>query len=129
MEYTLERSLQEYSQPKALLLYSLIIELIAQCADSLHYAHGKGIIHRDVKLANILYDHAAHTAKLGDFGIAHIANSTQTLAGSFLVTPFYMSPEQLGSLDLDARSDIFSLGTTLYRLLTGVKINLKWTQL
>lgn len=120
MEYIRGRSLQDYSQPKALLPQALIVELIAQCADALHYAHDRGIIHRDVKPANILYDHKASLAKLGDFGIAHIANSTQTLAGSFLGTPFYMSPEQLGSLELDARSDIFSLGATLYRLLTGV---------
>ncbi len=120
MEYVRGKSLQDYSQPKALLPQALIIELIAQCADALHYAHSNGIIHRDVKPANILYDHKASLAKLGDFGIAHIANSTQTLAGSFLGTPFYMSPEQLGSLELDARSDIFSLGATLYRLLTGV---------
>ena len=120
MEYIHGKSLQEYSSPKALLPHALIIELIAQCADALHYAHERGIIHRDVKPANILYDHSASLAKLGDFGIAHIANSTQTLAGSFLGTPFYMSPEQLGSLELDARSDIFSLGATLYRLLTGI---------
>jgi len=120
MEYVHGKSLQAYSKPKSLLPQALIIELIAQCADALHYAHGKGIIHRDVKPANILYDHNASLAKLGDFGIAHIANSTQTIAGSFLGTPFYMSPEQLGGLDLDARSDIFSLGATLYRLLTGV---------
>lgn len=120
MEHVRGRSLQEYSKPGNLLPPSLVIELIAQCAEGLHYAHEKGIIHRDVKPANILYDHAASTAKLGDFGIAHIANSTQTLAGSFLGTPFYMSPEQLNSLNVDARSDIFSLGATLFRLLTGV---------
>ena len=120
MEYIRGKSLKEYSQPKALLPQALIVDLIAQCAEGLHYAHEKGIIHRDVKPANILYDHAAACAKLGDFGIAHIANSTQTLAGSFLGTPFYMSPEQLSGLEVDARSDIFSLGATLYRLLTGV---------
>ena len=120
MEYIQGKPLQNYSRPKSLLPSSLVIELIAQCADALHYAHEKGIIHRDVKPANILYDHAARLAKLSDFGIAHIANSTQTLAGSFLGTPFYMSPEQLASQKLDARSDIFSLGATLYRLLTGV---------
>ena len=120
MEYIRGKSLKEYSQPKALLPRALIIELIAQCADALDYAHNKGIIHRDVKPANILYNHSEGCAKLGDFGIAHIANSTQTLAGSFLGTPFYMSPEQLSGLDVDARADIFSLGATLYRLLTGV---------
>lgn len=120
MEYIRGKCLKEYSQPKALLPSSLIIDLIAQCADALDYAHNRGVIHRDVKPANILYNHAEGLAKLGDFGIAHIANSTQTLAGSFLGTPFYMSPEQLSALEVDARSDIFSLGATLYRLLTGI---------
>ncbi len=120
MEYIRGKSLKEYSQPKALLPRALIVELIAQCADALDYAHQRGIIHRDVKPANILYNHNEACAKLGDFGIAHIANSTQTLAGSFLGTPFYMSPEQLSASEVDAHSDIFSLGATLYRLLTGV---------
>lgn len=119
MEYVRGKSLKEYSRPDTLLPRNLIIELIAQCADGLQYAHDRGIIHRDVKPANIVYDHANSCAKLGDFGIAHIANSTQTLAGSLLGTPFYMSPEQLNSQEVDARSDIFSLGATLYRLLTG----------
>lgn len=120
MEYIRGKALKEYSQPKALLPRALIIDLIAQCADALDYAHNQGVIHRDVKPANILYNHADACAKLGDFGIAHIANSTQTLAGSFLGTPLYMSPEQLSGSEVDARSDIFSLGATLYRLLTGV---------
>ena len=101
-------------------LLPIVLDLIMQCADALHYAHNQGIIHRDVKPANILFDRNANVAKLGDFGIAHIANSTQTLTGSFLGTPFYMSPEQLAGLELDARSDIFSLGATLFRLLCGV---------
>ncbi|MEM7304100.1 MAG: serine/threonine-protein kinase [Pseudomonadota bacterium] len=119
MEFINGKSLREHSQKNTLLPIPLVTELIAQCADGLHFAHGMGIIHRDVKPANILYDHSSETAKLGDFGIARIANSTQTLAGSFLGTPFYMSPEQLESLTLDERSDIFSLGATLFRLLCG----------
>jgi serine/threonine-protein kinase len=119
MEYIDGKSLRENSHVTSLLPLPLIVELIAQCADALHYAHGLGIIHRDVKPANILYDQTSGTAKLGDFGIARIANSTQTLAGSFLGTPFYMSPEQLESKPLDERSDIFSLGATLFRLVSG----------
>jgi len=119
MEYIHGKSLREYSDPNTILPVSIVIDLMAQCADGLHYAHNEGIIHRDVKPANILFDRSTNVAKLGDFGIAHIANSTQTLAGSFLGTPFYMSPEQLGGLELDTRSDIFSLGATLFRLLAG----------
>ena len=119
MEYIDGVSLKDHSHKNSLLPLPLVVDLIAQCADALHYAHGLGIIHRDVKPANILYDHTSGTAKLGDFGIARIANSTQTLAGSFLGTPFYMSPEQLESKSLDERSDIFSLGATLFRLLSG----------
>ena len=119
MEYIHGKTLREYSDPHTILAVPIVLDLMAQCADGLHYAHNKGIIHRDVKPANILFDRNTNVAKLGDFGIAHIANSTQTLAGSFLGTPFYMSPEQLGGLELDARSDIFSLGASLFRLLTG----------
>lgn len=119
MEYIHGKTLREYSDPHTILPVPIVLDLMSQCADGLHYAHNKGIIHRDVKPANILFDRNTNVAKLGDFGIARIANSTQTLAGSFLGTPFYMSPEQLGGLELDARSDIFSLGATLFRLLTG----------
>ena len=119
MEYIRGKSLREYSDPTTILPVPIVLDLMAQCADALHYAHNKGIIHRDVKPANILFDRNANVAKLGDFGIAHIANSTQTLTGSFLGTPFYMSPEQLSGMELDARSDIFSLGASLFRLLTG----------
>ena len=119
MEYIDGKSLREHSHKNTLLPVSLVVELIAQCADALHYAHGLGIIHRDVKPANIIYDDKSGTAKLGDFGIARIANSTQTLAGSFLGTPYYMSPEQLESKSVNEKSDIFSLGATLYRLLSG----------
>lgn len=119
MEFIRGKTLREYSDPHTILPPPIVLDLMAQCADGLHYAHNKGIIHRDVKPANILFDRNTNVAKLGDFGIARIANSTQTLAGSFLGTPFYMSPEQLGGLELDARSDIFSLGATLFRLLTG----------
>ena len=119
MEYIHGKTLREYSDPHTILPVPIVLDLMSQCADGLHYAHNKGIIHRDVKPANILFDRNTNVAKLGDFGIARIANSTQTLAGSFLGTPFYMSPEQLGGLELDARSDIFSLGASLFRLLTG----------
>lgn len=119
MEYINGKSLREYADSTTLLPTNIVLDLISQCADGLHYAHTKGIVHRDVKPANILFDKNNNIAKLGDFGIAKIADSTQTIAGTMLGTPYYMSPEQLVGLEFDARSDIFSLGATLFRLLSG----------
>ena len=119
MEYLQGKNLRTYSYPEKLLPTETVLELLAKCAEALAYAHEKGIIHRDVKPANILYDAQSETVKLTDFGIAKISDSTQTLEGSFLGTPLYMSPEQLAGKSLDASSDIFSLGATAFRLLSG----------
>lgn len=119
MEYVPGVSLKLHSSENRLLPESIIVNLMIQCAEALAYAHSKGVIHRDVKPANIIYDAALDQAKLTDFGIARLANSTATVAGSFLGTPSYMSPEQIGGYHLDQRSDIYSLGATMFRLLTG----------
>jgi serine/threonine-protein kinase len=86
----------------------------------LHFAHEQGVVHRDVKPANIwlLPD---GTVKLLDFGIAKIASSTVTRQGSVFGSASYMSPEQVTGGTVDARSDIFSVGVVLYELLSGRK--------
>ena len=119
MEYIDGVSLRSYVQADKLLSPKNILKLIAQCADALTYAHKQNIIHRDIKPANILYNQSDDYVKLTDFGTAKIPDSTRTIAGSLLGTPLYMSPEQLAGEPLDARSDLFSLGVTLYHLLTG----------
>jgi serine/threonine protein kinase len=100
--------------------FRTIATLIAQAADGLDYAHGLGIVHRDVKPANLLVD-ARGTVWITDFGLAQFhANPGLTQSGDLLGTLRYMSPEQAGGqrVLIDHRSDVYSLGATLYELLT-----------
>jgi hypothetical protein len=99
---------------------SQTLDLVAQVARALGYAHEQGIVHRDVKPANIMVT-ASGQAKLSDFGIAKIEGTTLTIAGQILGTPAFMSPEQCTGRGTDARSDIFSLGAVLYTLVAGTK--------
>jgi serine/threonine-protein kinase len=97
-----------------------VLTIGEQVASALDYAHRHGIIHRDVKPANILLTREG-AVKVTDFGIARITGADTTQAGQTFGTPSYMSPEQVQGLALDGRSDIFSLGTVLYEVLSGEK--------
>jgi serine/threonine protein kinase len=97
------------------------LELIADCCAGLQAIHEAGLVHRDIKPENILLT-SDGSAKLADFGLARTVGSggEMTMTGATIGTPAYMSPEQAqGRKDLDIRSDIFSLGATLYCLVTG----------
>jgi len=96
-----------------------VLELTARAADALHYAHGENVIHRDIKPANIIYDPITDRLKITDFGFAHITDSGRTRTGLVLGTPSFKSPEQLAGATVKSASDLFSLGVTLYQLLTG----------
>ena len=96
--------------------------ILADVADALAYAHGRGVVHRDVKPDNIMIDRVTGRAVVTDFGIARAAagDSRLTVTGVAVGTPAYMSPEQaIGERELDGRSDIYSLGVVGYQMLAG----------
>jgi eukaryotic-like serine/threonine-protein kinase len=91
----------------------------SRVAESLHFAHGEGVVHRDVKPSNIMIDMRGRPV-VTDFGIARVMTAQSiTVAGSMLGTPTHMSPEQCRGLPATAASDQYSLGVTMYEMLTG----------
>jgi predicted Ser/Thr protein kinase len=118
MEYLEGITLLRFTRSKRLLPVRKIIAYSAQIAAALDYAHDRGIVHRDIKPANIMVLKNGDI-KITDFGIARIAASSHTQTGVVKGTPYYMSPEQFSGDKVDGRSDIFSLGTMLFQLLTG----------
>jgi CHASE2 domain-containing sensor protein/predicted Ser/Thr protein kinase len=119
MEFLKGKDLMPHTKPPNLLPPDRVLSIVERVADALGYAHSMGIVHRDIKPANIMYEPESDTVKVTDFGIARITDSSRTKTGMVLGTPSYMSPEQLGGKHIDGRSDLFSLGVTLYQLLSG----------
>jgi eukaryotic-like serine/threonine-protein kinase len=117
LEYLAGRPLSEEALP---LEPREALRLIARVAEALHVAHEQGIVHRDIKPGNIMRLPSGDP-KILDFGIAKAPASDLTAAGQVFGTPVNMSPEQTQGQSLDGRSDLFSLGTVLYHLLTGVR--------
>ncbi len=100
--------------------FDTVARLVAEVADALAYAHQEGVIHRDIKPSNLLLSPAGRPS-VNDFGLARLLEQPgMTVSGEFVGTPAYMSPEQVtaGRTPLDHRTDIYSLGATLYELLT-----------
>jgi tetratricopeptide (TPR) repeat protein len=122
MEYVAGPSLAELISSRVRIAPREAADLVAQAATGVQAAHGAGLIHSDIKPANILIDPATGRAKVGDFGLARRENEAARLSREGLLpgTPAYLSPEQArGESTPSPRSDIYGLGVTLYECLTG----------
>jgi len=120
MQYIAGESLQARVEREGPLSVSEILRIGLQAAAGLAAAHAQGLVHRDVKPANILLEHGVERAYLTDFGLARASDDASlTCTGVVAGTPHYMSPEQADGLPLDYRSDLFSLGSVLYFMATG----------
>jgi len=118
MEFLEGQSLRQMLDAGNSLALPTVTSIIAQIADALDYAQRYGIVHRDVKPANIMLSPSG-TAKLTDFGVAYMPSSSMTQTGSVLGSPKYLSPEQVLGLPVDGRADVFALGVVLFEMLTG----------
>ncbi|HET9114084.1 MAG TPA: serine/threonine-protein kinase [Burkholderiales bacterium] len=118
MEFLEGRLLKDVLDAHTPLRIDEIVDIGAKIAGGLAYAHEHGIVHRDVKPANIMLVRG-NSVKIMDFGIAQMPNGARTLAGTAWGSPKYMAPEQVVGNKVDNRSDIFALGVILYEMLTG----------
>jgi len=119
MEYVAGTALDAHADVATLLPLDKVVEIIFKCIRALEYAYQHGVIHRDIKPANILLSRAGET-KVSDFGASfqqRLAQETTQISG--IGSPAYMSPEQIRMEPLTHQTDIYSLGVTMYRLLTG----------
>ncbi|HQW08592.1 MAG TPA: serine/threonine-protein kinase [Steroidobacteraceae bacterium] len=114
------RTLAAYCKPDNLLRVDDVVEIVYKCAKALNYAHSRGVIHRDIKPSNIMLTQDSDV-RIIDFGIALVADSDISRIEGIAGSPSYMSPEQVQSLELTNRSDLYSLGAVMYEMLAGVR--------
>ena len=119
MEFVAGHDLLRYTRAEHLLPVPVVLRTLARVAQALAHAHAQGVVHRDVKPANVMFEPVSHTVKVTDFGIASLADAFSTRTGLVLGTPSYMSPEQLTGGRVDGRSDLYALGVMLFQLVTG----------
>ena len=121
MEFVAGQSLKEYVAERGKLNAIEVIRLSAQISQGLAAAHVQGVIHRDVKPANVMLHEGATRVRLMDFGLARVGfdNADLTSHDHAVGTPAYMAPEQIRGHDIDARADLFSLGCVMYCMVAG----------
>lgn len=119
MEYLEGHTIKDYIKRKGKLEIRDMFIILRQLAQALDYAHNRKIIHRDIKTSNMMWCKGG-TIKIMDFGLAKIMQDVQNSSTQISGTPYYMSPEQTLGLDVDHRTDIYSLGVSLYEMATGV---------
>jgi len=120
MELLEGHDLSRYTAKDNLLPIDYTLEYIAQVATALDSAHAQGVVHPDIKPANLMVLNDG-TIRVADFGIARVASASRTSTGTIMGTPAYMSPEQVAGQKVDGRADFFSLGVVLFELLTGTR--------
>ena len=118
MEYVEGETLDKLLADDPMSLCEKAADIVGQIARAVQFAHDKGIVHRDIKAANIILAEDG-TAKIMDFGIARVEGSDLTQQGTVMGSPSCMSPEQITGQQVDARSDVWGLGVALYHMLTG----------
>ena len=121
MEFVNGSNLESLLRTGGRLEINQVLRIGAQVAQGLAAAHRQGLIHRDIKPANILLENGVQRVKLTDFGLARAADDASvTQQGLIAGTPLYMAPEQASGAAIDARTDLFSLGSVLYEMCTGL---------
>jgi eukaryotic-like serine/threonine-protein kinase len=119
MEFVPGNDLAAFVAPDRLIPADKAIEIIARAAEALDHAHREGVVHRDVRPGNLIYDANSDVVKVTDFGIARVTAEMRAKSGAAIGAVAYSSPEQRGGAPADARSDQYSLALTLRQLLTG----------
>jgi serine/threonine protein kinase len=122
VEYLEGLTLAQLLEQEGQLAPERVLHIVQQVADALDHAHRQGFVHRDIKPSNIMVDPACNDhVTLMDFGLVRVIGGSQiTRSGTIVGTPDYMSPEQAKGEELDHRADIYSLGVTIYHMLTGI---------
>lgn len=119
MEWLAGSDLSRWTRPGRQLPDAAVLAIAADLAEALDHAHRHGIVHRDVKPANAMYDPATQRVVLTDFGLARAPDAQASRSGAMLGSPSYMAPELLAGRAADARSDLYALGVLLFELLAG----------
>jgi len=120
MEFVKGRELRDLFESNQRFPMAEVVRIMSEMLDALDHAHSQGVVHRDMKPANLILLENGRV-KIADFGIARVEASELTQTGTVMGTPTYMSPEQFMGHPVDGRSDLFSCGVILYQLLTGEK--------